>query len=134
MLLAEFMKLAHATTADDREVPVDLNQVTSFEFGDKYLIRMRSGKTLDVRDIDDILDIMRTEFTVWQEQWVPEALIVSASKQSFVAKDRYLSVTAVQKSGFLPAIPPDAAIERVRLAVTMFNLTGSWDQFNKSNL
>lgn len=136
MLLAEFLKLAHATTDDGREVPVDLNVVDAFELGDKYLIRMRrpQGKTVDVRDFDDIYDVMRAEFTLWQEQYVPEVKIRQKSKSTLSADTRYLEIKAVPRSNFLPAIPPDAALERVRLAVIMYNLTGNWDQLNTSNL
>lgn len=121
MLLAELAK-----------APIDLQQVRAFVFGEYYLIELHNGKKFDVRDFETILSILRDEFELWREQWVPSMQI--KPQQRFVAKWHVLEITPVQKGNFLPAPPVQHMVEQVRQAVTMFNLTGSWGQFNKGNL
>jgi hypothetical protein len=133
MLLADFVGRAHKHTEDDRQVPVDLHQVKCFEFGESYIIRMKNGKSFDVRDLDVVLDILYDEFHLWRNQVVPEMEIESvlAGKAS---KERVLRIAAVQSNNFVPAPPVQKFIDRLRKYITMYNLSGTWDQFTKDNL
>jgi hypothetical protein len=132
MLLAEFIGRAHVQIDDDRQEPVDLHKVRAFVFGEYYLIAMRNGKSYDVRDLETILAIMHDEFALWRNQWMPSVEIVSGAKLK--GQERRLEVKAEQPGSFLPPPPVPSVVASVRRAVTMFNLTGSWDQFNRSNL
>jgi hypothetical protein len=125
MLLAEFA-----------ETPLDLQHVRAFVFGEYYLIELHTGKKFDVRDLDTILSILHDEFDLRREQWLPEMQIKSKSKSrhTFNGQDRALEVIPALKGSFLPVPPVQRVVETVRRAVTMYNLTGSWDQFNKGNL
>jgi hypothetical protein len=129
MLLADFVGRAHKLTEDDRQVPVDLHQVKAFEFGEQYLIHMKNGKTFDVRDLDVMLEVLRDEFHLWRNQWVPEMELGSKFKAA-----RTLTVKAVEASTFVPAPPVQKFVDRLRKYITMYNLSGSWDQFAKENL
>lgn len=132
MLLAEFAKITFVQ--GERETPLDLQLVRAFVFGEYYLIELHNGKKFDVRDLDTILDIMRDEFELWREQWVPEMRIQSKSRHTFNGKDRTLEIIPALKGSFLPVPPVQRMVETVRRAVTIYNLTGSWDQFSKGNL
>lgn len=132
MLLAEFVGRAHVQLDDDRQTPVDLHQVAAFVFGESYMIEMHNGKKFDVRDLETILDVLHDEFELWKEQWTPHLEI--KSKGGLIGKARRLEVVAAQKGGFLPPPPVGSVVDRIRMAVTMFNLTGNWDQFERSNL
>jgi hypothetical protein len=134
MLLADFVGRAQITLDPDRQTPVDLHQVRAFVFGEYYLISMRSGKSYDVRELDDILSVMHDEFSLWKEQWVPGIEIVNWGKPGINGKTRVLQVTAEPKGTFLPPPPVEAKVALVRQAVTMFNIGGSWDQFEQGNL
>jgi hypothetical protein len=135
MLLAEFVGRAHVQLDDDRQQPVDLHQVRAFVFGESYLISLNNGKSYDVRELEDILSVLHDEFQLWHEQWIPGLQISQLpGVKGLNGQKRVLEVTAVERGVFLPPLPVMHTIERVRLAVTMFNLTGSWDQFSKGNL
>lgn len=123
MLLAEYM--------NDSQYSYLRNEILCFSFGDRYGIMLRLGKTIDFPDLEDILDVMTSEFknaretaTICfsQQQWgragakVPRNLIVSAVSRDEQGEDIV-----------------DIAM-KVRRAVTMYNLTQSWDQFLQSNL
>jgi hypothetical protein len=129
MLLADFVGRAHKHTEDDRQVPVDLHQVKCFEFGESYIIRMKNGKSFDVRDLDVVLDILYDEFHLWRNQVVPEMELGSVFKGQ-----RTLTISAVQSNNFVPAPPVQKFIDRLRKYITMYNLSGTWDQFKKDNL
>ena len=133
MLLADFVGRAHKQTEDDRLVPVDLNQVKAFEFGEYYVIRMKNGKSFDIRDLDVILDILKDEFELWRNQLVPEMEmdnVLSGKGKKHVS----LMVKAVQSNNFVPAPPVSSFIDRLRVYVTMYNISGTWNQFTKDNL
>jgi hypothetical protein len=134
VLLADFAGRANMTLDDDRQVAVDLHQVRAFVFGESYMIAMKNGKSFDVRDLDDILGVLRDEFELWKEQWVPQIDIVNFGTPTFNGKTRVLQVTAEQRGTFLPPPPVASVVQRVHMAVTMYNLTGSWDQFRQGNL
>lgn len=133
MLLAEFVGRSDVDLDDDRRKAVDLHQVRAFVFGKFYEIQLINGKTYDVRDLEVILSVIHDEFELWKHQWVPDVQIQSLG--NFNSKNRQLVVKAEVKGSFLPVtIPTKTTIDRIRQAVTMYNLTGSWDQFNKGNL
>lgn len=134
MLLAQFVGIAHKSLDDERQVPVDLHQVRAFVFGESYLIAMKSGKSYDVRDLDTILDVMSGEFELWKTQWRPDINIVSRGNTKFDGKTRVLEVTPAACGTFLPAPPVAKVVETVRRAVTIYNLTQTWDQFRQGNL
>lgn len=133
MLLADFVGRAHKLTVDDRQVPIDLHQVDSFAFGEHYMIKMKTGKTFDIRDLDVILDILHDEFSLWRNQVVPEIALTSSTAGKF-AKPTTLTVKAVQSNNFVPPPPIEYFIKRLRKYITMYNISGTWDQFNKDNL
>jgi hypothetical protein len=136
MLLADFVGRAHKTTADDRIEPIDLQQVEAFVFGEHYLIKMKNGKSFDVRELDDLLDVLHDEFHLWREQLVPHMQLVGVSKKAFVsANARVLEVQAVQASNFVPAPPVQNFVEKLRRYVTIYNINGgSWDHLSGENL
>jgi hypothetical protein len=90
---------------------------------------MKNGKTFDVRDLDVMLEVLRDEFHLWRNQWVPEMELGSKFKAA-----RTLTVKAVEASTFVPAPPVQKFVDRLRKYITMYNLSGSWDQFAKENL
>lgn len=133
MLLAEFVGRTDVELDEDRRKAVDLHQVRAFVFGKFYEIQLINGKTYDVRDLEVILSIIHDEFELWKNQWIPEVQIKSLG--NFNSKNRQLVVKAEVKGSFLPVtIPVKSTIDRIRHAVTMYNLTGSWDQYTKGNL
>lgn len=138
MLLAEFLNVAGIVDGDVR-TPMDLNVVERFTFGERYLIERRGGATYDVPDLDVMLSIIHDEYKVWRRQMIPMMAIDSIRKQpasKLAGVDRVLTITSAAPNGFVPPPPLDAIVQKVKIAVTMYNLTGTWEQFNntKGNL
>lgn len=121
--------------------PATLPFIDRFVFGEQYRIEM--GGTVHVLpDLELVLGIMREEFAA-TPGFHPSVVIgdVDAPGPGAAGKlgnagRRVLFVAAVEDSNFLSPPPGMLGnmIEQIRAAVTLYNLTGSWDQFNTGNL
>lgn len=117
-----------------------MHWIERFEFGDRYGIKCHTGKTFDFPDLEDILDVMRSEFMASGRVPIIGFYSPAFMKRLYSAPPRVLTVTAnnigdsAHAFGHASTIRTEEVVEQVRRAVTMYNLTQSWDQFTKGNL
>lgn len=141
MLLAQYLNETMPRTGHGNKPGI--KHIQCFEFGERYVIRLHTGVSFDVPDLEDMLSIIEDEF-------------YAAGKEVLF---KFNSIRAVRKPGVSPAnhepwtrvllvSVPDvtftiekgmqrrnaAQVAQIREAVTMYNLTQSWDQFSKGNL
>jgi hypothetical protein len=129
MLLGEYMGVAAVPT---------LNQILRFEFGERYAVVSMIGKTVDIPDLEDIIDIMVTEF-----EWSGGRLATMEFSGTKIQFRRYSNnpnakpeppMLIVQPNSTRLGKPIREIAEQVRQAVIMYNLTGEWTTFAKDNL
>lgn len=156
MRLVDYM--AEQGIPDPRDQYAFLN-IKTFVFGERYSVLLRSGVSIDFDDLQSCLEVIDSEFTA-QPIYVPSITIEStdsvkradfgANKRlpdrvlklagmdtgSLIgdAAHRVLAVTPAGMSNAFPRPPLQFYTDDIMQAVTIYNLTQSWDQYAKGNL
>lgn len=157
MRLAEYMASQQPGAKASDFAPLTLAHISQFEFGQEYRVALlNEGREAPIiPDAETMFEIIRTEFENDQSR-VPMIEIKSLVKfrrpiinkkgavllagaepdTAGTADSRVLCVVPVLPAGggFLPPLGLDHILEMLKRAVTMYNLTQSWDAFAKDNL
>lgn len=139
MRLIEYLKMADVPNAGKF---LELPDIERFTFGEKYSVRTLVGVVFEFSDLEDILAVIRSEFSAYPNRRA-QVTIQTRSKQGLGAAssrelivystDPALSITR-QWEPHQSNKPIDEQIDSIRSAVTMYNLTQTWEQFHKGNL
>lgn len=137
MRLTEYLRQA------DVPLPVigsllELPNIQFFAFGKSYTVQCTDGafRSYDFTDLDDMLAVLQGEFEAYPEYKMRVVLQARSTSLLGSAASRELIVFHVsgRQAGEYGTQNIPKEIEKIRQAVTMYNLTQSWDQFNKGNL
>lgn len=126
MLLTEYLGHTYKST------------IKCFAFGEHYTIHMENGKGFSFQSLSDILDVMVSEFQAMPSMVPSMSFGVHNQDKMYKvphAKDRMLIVKPTIQ-GDIP-LPPgyvESVADTVRKAVTMYNLTQTWDSIHAENL
>lgn len=151
MLLTEWAREQGLPT--ERGKAGSLDQILRFVFGEHYLVQLHDGRSYEDKTLDPILDIMADEFRVHNTTRLLQGE-ANIRKTGFFPKVEVMAVgssiisdplgqrgetslcVSVVKGWSNPLPPPDieAVVNMVRDAVTLYSLTGAWDQYKKENL
>lgn len=143
MRLVEYLKEAAVVVTGAKT----LMDVQCFSFGDIYKVVMKNGWACSFADLEDILSVMGSEFAVCPALRMRIAIqnrtlgsIRATSRELVVHPVEYHFLKGMEGEPFFGGgatfrnKPIAEQIDTIRQAVTLFNLTQSWDQFNKGNL
>lgn len=138
MLLAQYLTEVYPGSAVARTWH-ELAYGDTITFGERYLIRTAPGVSYDIPDLEEMLGIIRDEFMAVYK--VPDICFERRPNMSDPMAQRESSralVIRVPAWQFVGAAPEYhvamyISIKRIRDAVTMYNLTQSWDHFDKEN-
>lgn len=153
MRLAEFLAATQGGKPSDFS-PLTAASIREFSFGDHYECRLRSAHLIDkleiVRfaDLEDALSVLATEAKLVSStsaiQLSFSDLPVTVGRYNLgaeikKAKERLLLARIIPFGQFLDRSETiqltGEVVQTIRVAVTTYNLTGSWDaQFLKGNL
>ncbi len=140
MLLIEYLRSIPTYTGSyGSSTGSALHHIQQFEFGERYVIRMNSGKSFDIPDLDAMLDIINSEFVLAEVMPFMSFSGVSTRSKSdpFGQRgtwDKMLVVSAKRPDNPPPWNGMQAFLDKIRTAVTIYNLSDSWDSFTKGNL
>lgn len=126
MLLAEYL--------NDSQYSYLRQDILCFSFGEVYEIKLKIGKSIGFTDLGDILEVMRAEFKAANAGAAISFSEVDWSRRAGAGRMIRKLVVTSHPLAVGDSCNIDTAVEQVRRAVTMYNLTQSWDQFNKGNL
>lgn len=134
----------------------DFVNIKAFTFGERYSVLLRSGVTIDFDDLETCLGVMATEFeakpgyqpgivitstddvkrAAFGQSKRVDSIVQGAQTTSVLgdAAGRVLAVVPVVMSGAFPRPPLEYYTDQVVQAVTIYNLTQSWDQYSQANL
>jgi hypothetical protein len=137
MRLTEYIQQSNARMPP-KDTLLTLPGIQWFAFGKSYTVQINDGGmcSYDFTDLDDMLAVVQGEFEAFPEYKMRIVLQARSTSQLGSASQRELIVFAVtgkQAEGYKDGILLQQ-IEMIRQSVTMYNLTQTWDQFNKGNL
>lgn len=102
--------------------------IMGFQLGERYVVQTHIGRAYDISDLEDVLEIIQTEFMCAGEAMKfsytknfilrPPAISLWISTAYFGPDLRKLSISKREYYA--------ARVHDIRTAVTMYNLTQSW--------
>lgn len=116
MLLIDYLRHMEALTPDDARHPLNvaLCSIRQFSFGPQYQIELNNGKVYELLELDTLLDIMVGEFAHWERYYRPFPYVIGPRLAISPREDtRTIDLAGLR--------------ETLKLAVTTYNLTQSWD-------
>lgn len=125
MLLAEYLRSVGVYTPFATG-GVSLPNIAYFWFGEHYEIRLAIGVTYNIPDLETMLDILRSEYITYGG--IPRVDLIKRLRNSDASGLFINQANRVRLSSYPKEV--DQVIDQVRQAVTMYNLTQSWDNFH----
>ena len=128
---------------------LQLGMVQRFVFGERYAVEMADGRVYEDADLDRMLQMVHDEFMSYNVmQLLHKGEVTDGCYMKLQIgttrptardplgqnSDRVLEVIPVSLEHIATAGSVAENIERIRQAVTFYNLSGDWTQYHKENL